>query len=289
MLGNMKIGTRILAASFVVVGIVAVALVLDLMMADSHIVVPLALVVAAVVAIGFAALGARDAQRYFTTLGDQLGRIASGDLPEPLTESRGEDYNHLRDGLNGVVESIRAVLTEMNRMSAEHEKGDIDVAMDEKHFQGDYRSMAQGVNAMVGAHIAVKKKAMAVFAEFGKGNFDAKLEQLPGKKRFINETVEQVRGNLKTLIAELNRMSGEHEQGDIDVAIDESRFQGDFRTMAKGVNAMVGAHIAVKRKAMAVLRRVRQGELRRQAGAAPRQEALHQRDRRAGPRQPAAR
>jgi methyl-accepting chemotaxis protein len=251
-LGNLKIGTRILAASFLVVGILAVALVLDLVVADSHLVVALALVVAAVVAIGSAALVARDAQRCFTTLGDQLGRIASGDLPEPLTEARGEDFNQLRDGLNAVVASIRAVLAELRRMSAEHEKGDIDVAMDEKRFEGDYRAVVQGVNAMVGAHIAVKRKAMAVFAEFGKGNFDAKLEQLPGKKRFINETVEQVRGNLKTLVAELNRMSAEHEKGDIDVAIDESRFQGEYRAMARGVNAMVGAHLTVKKKAMAV-------------------------------------
>jgi methyl-accepting chemotaxis protein len=104
---------------------------------------------------------------------------------------------------------------------------------------------------MVGAHIAVKKKAMGVFAEFGKGNFDATLEQLPGKKRFINDTIDQVRKNLKDLISELNRMSGAHDAGDIDVAIDAQRFHGAYRAMAEGVNKMVGGHIAVKKKAMA--------------------------------------
>ena len=43
---------------------------------------------------------------------------------------------------------------------------------------------------MVGGHIAVKKKAMACIAEFGKGNFDAPLEKFPGKKAFINDTIE---------------------------------------------------------------------------------------------------
>ena len=51
-----------------------------------------------------------------------------------------------------------------------------------------------------GGHIAVKKKAMACIAEFGRGNFEAPLEKFPGKKVFINDTIEQVRANLKSLI-----------------------------------------------------------------------------------------
>ena len=34
---------------------------------------------------------------------------------------------------------------------------------------------------------------MACIAEFGRGNFEAPLERVPGKKVFINETIEQVR------------------------------------------------------------------------------------------------
>jgi len=136
-------------------------------------------------------------------------------------------------------------------MSSEHDAGDIDVAIDAGRYQGDFRTMAQGINAMVAGHIGVKKKAMACVAEFGRGNFDAPLDKFPGKKAFINDTVETVRTNLKGLIAELNHMSSEHDTGDIDVAIDAGRYQGDFKTMAQGINAMVAGHIGVKKKAMA--------------------------------------
>ena len=54
---------------------------------------------------------------------------------------------------------------------------------------------------MVCGHIAVKKKAMACIAEFGKGNFEAALEKFPGKKVFINDTIEQLRTNLKAVLA----------------------------------------------------------------------------------------
>ena len=89
---------------------------------------------------------------------------------------------------------------------------------------------------MVGGHIAVKKKAMACIAEFGKGNFDATLEQFPGKKAFINDTIERLRTNIKSFIAEMHRMSDEHNKGDIEVVIPLEKFEGVFKTMAQGVN-----------------------------------------------------
>ena len=92
-------------------------------------------------------------------------------------------------------------------MSQQHDAGDIDVTVPEDQFEGAYRGMAKGVNDMVKGHIAVKKKAMACVDEFSNGNFDAKLERFAGKKAFINEAIERLRSNVKSFIAEMNRMS----------------------------------------------------------------------------------
>jgi methyl-accepting chemotaxis protein len=215
----------------------------------------LGLVVVAIVAISiFAFLFLRrELASFVGFFGDKLRAVAAGDLPEPIDEARGPDFNDLRDPLNQVSSTLRQLIAEMNRMSGEHEQGEIDAVVEVARFQGAYAVMARGVNDMVGAHIAVKKRAVGIFADFGRGNFDATLELLPGKKRFINEAIEQVRGNLKGLIAEMGRMSAEHEKGDIDVVIDTGKFQGQFQAMARGVNEMVGAHIAVKKQAMAVV------------------------------------
>ncbi|MEC5385925.1 methyl-accepting chemotaxis protein [Uliginosibacterium sp. H3] len=181
-----------------------------------------------------------------------------GNFDAPLQQLPGK-----KAFINEIVEQVRSnlkgMIAEINHMSAEHEKGDIDIVIDTQKFEGDFRTMAHGVNNMVAAHIAVKKLAMGVVKEFGRGNFDAPLAQLPGKKAFINEIIEQVRSNLKGLIAELNRMSSEHEKGDIDVVIDTQKFEGDFRTMAHGVNNMVAAHIAVKKLAMGVVKEFGRG------------------------------
>ncbi|MCU6496996.1 methyl-accepting chemotaxis protein [Rugamonas sp. A1-17] len=184
--------------------------------------------------------------------GDFSQRVDSDALPPALAKAGG--------AVNRLLDNLQAVRAEMARMSAEHERGDIDVAIDAHRFEGDFRTMAQGINAMVESHIATKKTAMSVFREFGRGNFDATMDKLPGKKAFITDTIEQVRGNLKGLIAEMNRMSSEHDKGDIDVMIDTQKFEGDFRNMAQGINNMVAGHIVVKKKAMACVKAFGEGD-----------------------------
>ena len=131
------------------------------------------------------------------------------------------------------------------------ESYDIDAVIQTDLFEGDIATLGTQVNDLVNAHILMKKRALAVFEAFGEGNFQADIEQLPGKKAFINDTVEKMRANLKGFLAEMNKMSTEHDKGDIDVQFEPDKFLGAFKAMAQGVNRMVTGHIAVKKKAMA--------------------------------------
>jgi methyl-accepting chemotaxis protein len=181
---------------------------------------------------------------------DYVRRIGAGDIPPKISDRYEGDFNSIKDSLNDCIENVSTLITEMNRMSAEHDKGEIDVVIDCARFRGAYREMAEGVNKMVGGHLAVTKKAMGCVGGFGEGNFDAPLEQFPGKKAFINDTIEKVRANVKGFIAQMNEMSRHHDAGDIDVHIDAARFEGDFRAMSAGVNDMVDGHVALNKKAM---------------------------------------
>ena len=185
--------------------------------------------------------------------------LAAGDFAAAIPQGFGGQEGKLFDGLAKVQASSASLVAELGHMSAEHEKGDIDVFINPASFVGGFKALAEGVNLMVGTHISVKKKAMAVFKAFGEGNFEADMEQLPGKKAFINETIESVRGNLKALVDEMVHMSAEHEKGDIDVTINSTRFVGGFKAMAEGINLMVGSHISVKKKAMAVFKAFGEG------------------------------
>ncbi len=190
-----------------------------------------------------------------------VAEFGKGNFEAPLERFPGKKA-FINDTIEELRRNIQKFIAEQNHMSDEHNKGDIDVYIPVDNFHGAFRVMAEGVNNMVSGHIAVKKKAMACVTEFGKGNFEAPLERFPGKKAFINDTIEKLRGNIQKFIADMNRMSEEHNKGDIDVYIPVDDFQGAFKTMAQGVNGMVAGHIAVKKKAMACVAEFGKGNFR---------------------------
>ncbi len=192
-------------------------------------------------------------------LSQMARKLAEGDLS--LARSNATASNSVLASMHVLQDALQHLLGELNRMSREHDAGDIDVKLDEALFHNEFAAMVRGINNMVFGHIAVKKKAMACIKEFSEGNFDAPLEKFPGKKAFINDNIETLRSNVKSFVSEMNIMSREHDLGDIDVKIEESHFKGDFAVMARGVNNMVFGHIAVKKKAMACIGEFGEGNL----------------------------
>ena len=221
------------------------------------------MLLAAAVALGglIALLITRSITRPLNEVMHAANRLAEGDLDISFSSDRRDETGLLHSAIQRVSSGLQTLIVEMNHMSAEHDKGDIDVELDSAKFQGAYKTMADGVNSMVFGHIAVKKKAMACIQAFGEGDFEATLEKFPGKKAFINETIEQLRSNIQAFIAEMNRMSLEHDRGDIDVTIDTARFKGAYKVMAEGVNNMVLGHIAAKKKAMLCVKALGDGDL----------------------------
>jgi methyl-accepting chemotaxis protein len=192
---------------------------------------------------------------------DYVERIGKGDIPPRITDAYKGDFNAIKDGLNNCIDSLNGFVAEMKRMSEEHNKGDIDVVIPAEKFEGAYRVMAQGVNDMVGGHIAVKKKAMACIAEFGKGNFDAPLERFPGKKVFINETIEQVRENLRSLIADTDALIRASVEGKLATRADASRHQGGFRKIVEGINNTLDAVIGPLNVAASYVEKISKGDI----------------------------
>jgi len=189
-----------------------------------------------------------------------VAEFGRGNFDAPLDKLPGKKA-FINDTVEEVRGNLKGLITELNHMSREHDAGDIDVVIDTNKFRGQFGTMAAGVNAMVAGHIAVKKKAMAVIAEFGRGNFDAPLDRFPGKKAFINETIEQVRSNLKALIEDTNLLIDAATDGRLDVRADTARHAGDFRKIVTGINATLDAVVGPLTEVKQMLAALAEGDL----------------------------
>nr|WP_314560002.1 methyl-accepting chemotaxis protein [uncultured Pseudomonas sp.] len=187
-------------------------------------------------------------------------RTAAGDLPDDLQLRAGDDSS-LMAAMQRMVVTLRGLVQEMSTMASEHDRGETDKRIPLERFQGTFRNVAEGVNAMVAGHLSDSAKAMACVKRFGEGDLAAPLERFPGKKAVINDNLEQVRDNIQLLVAEMVQLSAAHDRGDTDARIPVERFQGTFRGMAEGVNAMVAGHLSDSAKAMACVKRFGEGDL----------------------------
>ena len=190
-----------------------------------------------------------------------VNQIAAGDLSVEIQSRARDQVGQLLSAVGTMQSTLRTLIAEMNRMSGEHQKGDIDVRIDESLFAGDFRTMAAGVNQMVCDQIVVNQRAMACVEAFGEGNMDAPLETFPGKKVFINQTIEQVRGNIKALIADVTLLSEAAVDGRLEVRADAGRHRGDFRHIVEGINATLDALIGPVNEVMRILALMEEGRL----------------------------
>jgi len=151
--------------------------------------------------------------------------------------------NNVISSLNLASETLLEIDREMARMESEHLKGNIDTNIDVNKFKGAYRDMAVGINRMFTNHISVMKKSTDCVVQLGKGNFTAELEQFPGKLSLVNDGIEGLRFNVKSLLNDLRQMCDAHEAGDMSLMLDPNKFSGDYRLVAQSINEMVGEYI----------------------------------------------
>ena len=104
-------------------------------------------------------------------------------------------------------------------------------------------------------------------AEFGKGNFDAPLDAFPGKKAFINDTIERVRGNLRALITDTASLVDAARAGELDKRADALTHQGDFRRIVQGINDTLDAIVIPVSETARVLQAMADGDLTERARA----------------------
>ncbi len=167
--------------------------------------------------------------------------IAKGDLDSTVDHFYKDETGRLLTEMQHMSGVIQAIVNELNEMSKKHDEGEIDHVLKVEKFEGSFNTLVIGINSMVHGHIDMNKKALAVVKAFGEGNFNAPLEDFPGKKVFINHTVEQVRANLKSLIVDVNLLSQSALAGNLHTRADITAHQGDFRKIVEGFNATLDA------------------------------------------------
>lgn len=190
-------------------------------------------------------------------------RLANGDFDKIKIGTTAKDETGiLLKRMSNVVSILRKFQKELNYVIQQHRTGQIDARVAAKSFKGEYFTIAQGFNELISQNITDNDKVMICIEEFGKGNFDAELDQFPGMKKMINETVEEVRSNLKSVNSEISSLIEAAKIGDLKKRGSAEKFKGDWYEIVQGVNQMLEAILEPIMESGIVLQRIAGGEIK---------------------------
>ncbi|MFD0912636.1 methyl-accepting chemotaxis protein [Methylophilus luteus] len=96
---------------------------------------------------------------------------------------------------------------------------------------------------------------------FGEGNLKQKIDLPADDKTSVAYSIRVLQKTLDGLVQSLNYVSQQHDEGDIDCTVDETRFKGGYGEMAAGINKMVAGHIAMNQEAIEVVKAFGAGNL----------------------------
>ncbi|MDP2072211.1 methyl-accepting chemotaxis protein [Methylotenera sp.] len=143
----------------------------------------------------------------------KLENIASGDIPDRITDHYNGDFNNIKDNLNTCIESINALVGDVQMLANAANDGRVSVRADASAHSGDFRKIVEGVNEtleMIVSPIATVKVAIETIStaakEIAQGNADlsrrteeqaASLEKTAASMEELSSTVKQNADNAK--------------------------------------------------------------------------------------------
>jgi len=191
-------------------------------------------------------------------------RIAAGDLRlgnmDNGTYATKNEITLLERAFSEVVVSIDHIVNDLCDLGTNlNTEGDIDARLDTSLFKGSYKDVANEVNNIVTEVISDTNILLGCLQDFGNGKFDVNIPVLPGKKIILNNAVNAMSRDLKSLNSEISNLIQDAMDGKLSSRAATSQYSGDWVILINNLNQLMEAITAPINETSKVLRYVSEG------------------------------
>ena len=119
--------------------------------------------------------------------------------------------------------------------------GDAEYRIDENKYQNEFKVMVADANKLVVDSEENIYVLLNVLNKISEGDFNVEVEDMPGKRMLLPQTIRDVLKNLKSVNDELTMTINSFMKGDLSNRVDESQYTGKWREMMTGLNHIAKA------------------------------------------------
>ena len=191
----------------------------------------------------------------------KLQMVAAGNLNVSLATNARDEIGELSRSVGQVVDNFLTLTHDVGEMShAINVLGEIDHRIDESKYGGEYKQAVVGINNMLHGFIDEVLEFMSCMKEFSNGNFSADIPKLPGKKAIMNDNLEAMRNNLKSIANEIGSLVRAASIGKLESRANAQKYLGDWAELLNGLNRLMEAVVLPIHEAAEVLEHVSAGD-----------------------------
>ena len=188
---------------------------------------------------------------------DCVDRISKGDIPEKITDEYHGDFNEIKNNLNQCIDAINAMAADAEMLTEAAVAGRLQTRADAGKHQGDFRKIVEGINATLDAVIGPLNVAADCVDRISKGDIPEKItDEYHGDFNLIKTNLNRCIDAINGLIVEGSVLAAAASEGRLDVRADATRFQGKYREIMEGMNAMLEGFATPMRDIAAVMSRL---------------------------------
>jgi methyl-accepting chemotaxis protein len=189
-------------------------------------------------------------------------RLAQGDLTQRLDLKSTDELGQMGRSLDDTVGVISSVMNETRRLIEASKSGQLSVRADAAQFQGAYRELCQAVNEMLDGVVAPLRESTAVLERAARGDLSTTVEgRYVGEYAVIKDSLNRTIAVMRSLLDETGRMIQAAKQGQLSERARTERFEGSYKELCGGINAMLDALLSPIQEASKVLERVARRDL----------------------------
>ena len=193
---------------------------------------------------------------------DYVERISQGDIPVKITDSYNGDFNVIKNNLNTCIDAVNLLVSDAGMLAKAAVEGKLDTRADDTKHQGDFREVVKGVNQTLDSVIGPLNVAAEYVDRISKGDIPQKITDS------YNGDFNEIKNNLNTcidavnlLVSDAGMLAKAAVEGKLDTRADDTKHQGDFREVVKGVNQTLDSVIGPLNVAAEYVDRISKGDI----------------------------
>ncbi|MCL7413266.1 MAG: methyl-accepting chemotaxis protein [ANME-2 cluster archaeon] len=125
---------------------------------------------------------------------EYIDRIASGDLPEKISDEYKGDFNEIKNNLNTCIDAINEMVDDVNMLAEAVENGKLYVRADTSKHEGDFKTIVQGMNDTLNALAEPMQIASDVAIKLA-----SSAQELASSAQQMNATTESVASTVQQI------------------------------------------------------------------------------------------